>query len=461
MAKLDLKLVNGRLATTAGVHAVDIGIKAGRIAAIAEWGDLPGAQEVIDVANRVVMPGGIDTHVHGGDAGGKMGFDFGDTSRAAVLGGVTTIVDMPMQMPPTTDPASMQVKIDAIGPKAFVDFALWATCKPGGIVDLDVIEPLRDKGVVGFKLVMQASVEGIMPLHKDGALLEALPRITQAGLPTAIHAESQDMIAYLEEKLKKEGRSDPRAFLDCHPITTELEAIHRLLFIAEQTKSRVHIAHCSIAEGIDLVEEARNRGMDVSVETCPHYLVFDDSIFDKKGVLAKLSPALRDHDHVESLWQRLRDGKIDNVASDHVPYPLAMKEGTIWEAAAGIPGIQTMFPILVYEGIKKGRINLPQLVRVMSEGPAKVAGLYPRKGSALIGADADFAVFDLEQESTVEVDEQVGIEWTLYEGMSVVYPELVLLRGKRVVDGGKVVGGKGYGEFCTPVLADDTGGSFE
>ena len=385
-----------------------------------------------------------------------MGFDFADTSMAAALGGVTTTVDMPMQLPPTTDPETMEVKVDAIGPKAVVDFALWATCKPGSIIDLDVVEPLRDKGVVGFKLVMQASVEGIMPLHKDGALLDALPRITQAGLPTTVHAESQDMVVHLEEKLKQEGRADPRAFLDCHPIITELEAIHRLIFIAEQTKSRVHIAHCSIAEGIDLVEQARNRGLRVSVETCPHYLVLDESIFDTKGVLAKLSPALRDREHVELMWQRLRDGKIDNIASDHVPFPLSMKQGDIWEAAAGIPGIQTMFPILVYEGIKKGRISLPQLVRVMSEGPAKVAGLYPRKGSALIGADADFAVFDLERERTVELDEQVGLEWTLYEGMTVVYPDLVMVRGKTVVDAGKVVGARGYGQLCTPELADSS-----
>jgi allantoinase len=448
MSKLDLKLANGRLATSAGVHPIDIGVRGGKIAAIGEWGDLPDAEEVVDVANRVVMPGGIDTHVHAADPGA---FDFANTSMAAALGGVTTIVDMPMQFPLTTDPETLDVKLDAIAPKAIVDFALWATCKPEGT---DVIEPLRDKGVVGFKLVMQRSVEGIMPLHRDGELLEALPRITRAGLQTSIHAESQDMIAHLEEKLKREGRTDPRAFLDCHPIITELEAIHRVLFIAEQTESRMHLAHCSIAEGIDLVEQARNRGLSVSVETCPHYLVLDESIFDTKGVLAKLSPALRDRKQVERVWQRLRDGKIDNVASDHVPYSLVLKEGNIWEASAGIPGIQTMFPILVYEGIKKGRISLPQLVRVMSEGPARVVGLYPRKGSARIGADADFAVFDLERERTVELHEQVGVEWTLYEGMKVVYPELVLLRGKPVVDEGKVVGDRGYGQLCSPELDD-------
>jgi dihydroorotase-like cyclic amidohydrolase len=189
------------------------------------------------------------------------------------------------------------------------------------------------------------------------------------------------------------------------------------------------------------------------VETCPHYLTLDSSIFDRRGVFAKLSPALRDRGEVEALWQRLREGKIDNLASDHVPYPSVFKESDIWEAAAGIPGIQTMFPLILREGVKKGRITLPQLVRVMSEGPARVVGLYPKKGSASIGADADFAIFDLERERAVTVDDQIGVEWTLYEGMQAVYPERVMVRGRSVVLDGEVIGKRGDGEFCFPTAA--------
>jgi allantoinase len=446
MTAFELKLVNGRLATSADVHPVDIGIREGKIAAIGQWGSLPAAEEVIDAVDRVILPGGIDTHVHAGDPGG---FDFTTTSMAAALGGVTTTVDMPFQIPSTTNPETFDQKLAAIESKALVDFALWATCEPGG---LDVIDPLREKGVVGFKLVMQRSVEGIMPLHNDGEILELLPEIHRAGLQAAVHAESKEQILYLEEKLRRQGRSDPKAFLDCHPPISELEAIHRILFIAEQTGSRVHIAHCSLGEGIDLVDRARQEGRPVSVETCPHYLLLDESVFDEKGVLAKLSPALRDRRQGELLWQKMREGRIDNVASDHIPYPLAFKEQGIWQSMAGIPGIQTMFPILVSEGVNKGRIDLPQLVRVMSEGPARVAGLYPRKGSANIGADADFAIFDLSMERVVKLEEQVGLEWTLYEGMNAVYPDQVLVRGRLVVDESEVIGAKGYGEFCTPRL---------
>jgi dihydroorotase-like cyclic amidohydrolase len=207
-----------------------------------------------------------------------------------------------------------------------------------------------------------------------------------------------------------------------------------------------------------MVDEARRNGQQVTLETCPHYLMLDSSIFDTRGVFAKLSPALRDRSEVEALWQRLREGKIDNLASDHVPYPLAFKELGIWEAAAGSPGIQTMFPLILREAVKKRRITLPQLVRVMSEGPARVAGLYPKKGSATIGADADFAIFDLDREQSVTVEDQIGVEWTLYEGMQAVYPERVLLRGQSVVIDGKLSGKRGDGEFCVPV-ADSTNDS--
>lgn len=459
MGRLDTKLVNGTLATSAGVLDADIGIAAGKIVCIGMRGSLPEADQAVDVTGKVVLPGGIDTHTHSGDPGADQLFGaeatmewdgFADTTQAAALGGVTTVVDMPFQLPPTTDPASFDVKVSSIGPKAYVDFALWGTCNPG---DLSQILALKEKGVVGYKLVMQQSVAGLMPYHHDGALCEALEEIRKTGLTSTIHAESQDMIRTLEERLKARGRSDPRAFLDCHPPITELEAIHRALFIAKQLGARINIAHCSLSEGLDMVDRARKEGRNVTVESCPHYLVLDESVFDEKGTLAKLSPALRDRQNVERMWQKVREGKVDCMGSDHVAYPLVFKQGDIWQTMAGIPGVQTMIPLLVSEGVNRGRIDLPQLVKLTSEGPAKVCGLYPRKGSLQVGADGDLAVFDLEKEREVRLEEQYRVQWTLYEGKKAVYPDKVFVRGKRVVDGGRVVGQRGYGEFCSPAGA--------
>jgi allantoinase len=460
MRKLDAVIVNGMLATPQGVTEADIGISAGKIAAIGGRGTLPDANEAIDVAGKVVLPGGIDTHVHSGDPGAERMFGaamgaeamrewdgFGDTTQAAALGGVTTVVDMPFQLPATVDPEAFDVKLASIGPRAYVDFALWATCRAE---DVSSIVPLKGKGVVGYKLVMQQSVAEFMPYHHDGALCAALEEIRKTGLTSTIHAESQDIIHALEERLKAAGRSDPRAFLDCHPPLTELEAVNRALFLAKRLGARVNIAHCSLAEGVDMVERARREGANVTVESCPQYFILDESAFDEKGTLAKLSPALRDRANVEAMWQRLREGKVDCMGSDHVAYPLAFKQGDIWQSMAGIPGVQTMIPLLLGEGVKKGRIDLPQLVKATSEGPARVCGLYPRKGSVQIGADADLAVFDLNAECVVRLEDQYKIEWTLYEGKAAVYPDKVFVRGKKIVDGGRVVGERGYGRLCPP-----------
>ena len=443
MSKLDLKIVNGHLATSAGVFPVEIGIKEGKIASIGEWDGLPDADEIMEAKDKIVLPGGVDTHVHSTDPP----LDFDLVSQAGALGGVTTIVDMPFQRPLTTDPASFDIKLNSINPKAYVDFALWGTCTPENV---RTIVPLKEKGVVGYKLVMQDSVAGVMPYHDDGVMCEALEEVKKSGLFATIHAESQEIIRHLGRKLKEEGREDPRAFLDSHPLISELEAIHRIIFIAKYMGTRIHIAHCGIAEGIDLVTKARKEGQPVTVETCIHYLVLDNSVFDEKGVFAKISPPLRDRRHVDMMWERVRNGLVDNVSSDHVPYKLHFKEGNVWEASAGAGGIQTMFPLLITQGIHKNRIDLPQLVKVMSEGPAKVCGLYPKKGSTIIGADADFAIFDLKQEREVKVEDQVGLEWSLYEGMKVVYPDTVLVRGMPIVQGGEIVGDAGYGELCVP-----------
>lgn len=448
MKHFDVKIVNGRLATTAGVFDVDIGIADGIINSIGAWGDLPDAGEVIDAKGKVVLPGGIDTHCHGGDPGfEEMGVNFANASMAGALGGVTTIVDMPMQIPMTKDAESLEAKLQSISRKAHVDFALWATCDED---NAQSVLDLKESGIVGFKLVMQRSVEGFMPYHHDGVIYEALKNLTETDLVATIHAENQDIIIYLEEKLKAAGRKDPRAFLDTHPVITELEAIQRILLIAGQVGARINIAHCSIADGIDLVEGSKQAGQPVTVETCIHYLTTDNSIFDKRGAFAKLAPALRDQNNIERMWDKLREGKIDCVASDHVPYPYDFKDKDIWECAAGAGGIQTLFPLLVYEGITKKRIELPQLVKVMSEGPAKVCGLYPKKGCAMVGSDADFAIFDLRSEREVVVEEQIGLDWSLHEGRKVVYPDIVLLRGKKIVEKGEIVGEAGYGTFTTP-----------
>lgn len=440
--ELDLKIVNGRVVTPGGIHDWEIGVKDGKIAMIGERVPIR-SEQTIDASGKVVLPGGIDTHCHACDPGFPYGFD--NASRAAAMGGITTIVDMPVQLPITADVESLETKLAAIGPKAFVDFALWGTAFPG---NMSAIGSLAERGVCGFKFFMQESAGGLTPRTGDGALLEAFGEVAKTGLVAGVHAESQEIIGYLEDKLKGEGRNDPWAFIECHPVISELEAINRALFLARHAGVRLHIFHCSIASGLEMIRLARLAGQPVTVETCPHYLFLDESYLRTRGTYAKISPALRSREEVGLLWQALREGKVDNIASDHVPYNKSFKEGrNIWEAAAGAPGIQTMFPLMLAEGVNRGRITLPGLARLMSEGAAGYTGLYPRKGVVAVGADADFAIFDLSRETEIKLEDQPALDFTLYEGMKAVYAETTIVRGRVVYEGGRFPEGPGYGRF--------------
>jgi len=449
MEKLDLKIAGGRLAASAGVWDVDIGVRDGKVAAIGSWGTLPPADEELDAKGRVVLPGGIDTHCHAGDPGFEaFGIDFSLASRAAALGGVTTLIDMPVQIPLTADPDSFDAKVASIQPKAYVDFALWATCTAE---TLSSVPALQDKGAVGFKFYMHASVGGFTPHHDDGLIYEALQWVARTGLPAGMHCESQQIITHLEKRLEQQGRKDVAAFAEAHPVFAEVEAVNRALFMARERGARLHVVHCSTPEAVRLIEAARKAGQAVTVETCPQYLVLDSSIFGRMGNFAKVAPPIRDRATVEKMWELLAQGQIDNVSSDHVPFPPDFKEGkSSWEAAAGAPVIQTMFPVLLAEGVNAGRITLPRLVSVMSEGPAKAFGLYPKKGSAQIGADADFAIFRLDEEKTIRAQDLVGTAWTLFEGMRAVYPETTIVRGRVVVRKGQIVGRAGFGKLVFP-----------
>jgi len=441
--ELDLKIVNGQVVTSSGIYDWGIGIKGGKIAVLGDGNFLPEAKRTIDASGKVVLPGGVDTHCHSGDPGFPYGFD--NASKSAAIGGITTIIDMPIQIPLTTDVDTLNQKLNEISPKAFVDFALWGTAMPD---NLAAIGPLADNGICGFKFFMQGSVSGLTPRVDDGTLLEAFQEVVRTGLAVGVHAESQEIIAHLEGKLKSEGREDPWAFIECHPIISELETVNRALFLAAQVGVKLHIFHCSIASGIDLINQARAAGQPVSVETCPHYLFLDESYLKTRGNYAKISPALRSKEEVERLWQVLREGKIDNVASDHVAFTKEFKEGmSIWDAAAGAPGIQTMFPLMLAEGVNKGKITLPQLVKVMSEGATKYTGLYPRKGVIAVGADADFAIFDLKNETEIKIEDQLELDFTLYEGMKAVYADKTIVRGEIVYENGQFNVNPGYGQF--------------
>jgi allantoinase len=306
--------------------------------------------------------------------------------------------------PPSINRANLLHKQAIAREKALVDYALW-----GGLVDnnLGDLNDLNDEGVVGFKGFMSNSGVDFARIDDD-ILFEGLRQSIQLGNVIGVHAENEYVTQILAEQLRAQGRVDRAAWSESRPAAAELEALSRAIYWAGVTRGNLHIVHTTIADGIRAVDEARRRGVHVTVETCPHYLFFDQDDFERLGPVAKCAPPIRSRAQVEELWACVLDGMVDTIASDHSPCLWADKEAgmdDIWQAWGGISGIQSLLPVMLTEGVHRRGLALTDLVRMTSANPARIFGLYPTKGSLLPGADADFVVIDLEKEWGLSADD--------------------------------------------------------
>ena len=317
-------------------------------------------------------------------------------TRALAAGGATTFVDMPLNAsPPTVDGASFDLKLAAAHEAAVVDFALWGGLVPGPV---DRLDELADRGVVGFKAFMCPTGVDDFVMADDETLRAGMARAAQLGLPVAVHAEDPELTARLAAQAVAEGRVSLRDYLHSRPVVAELRAIGRALELAEETGCSLHVVHVSSAAGVRLVTEARAKGVDVTCETCPHYLALDEEDAVAIGMVAKCSPPIREREEVEALWRSVLHGDVDLIASDHSPSPPELKQGDdAFTAWGGIAGAQTMLRVLLTEGPPRG-LTLPDVARLTSAAPARRFRL-DGKGALEPGADADLAIVDLEVES--------------------------------------------------------------
>jgi len=394
--KLDTLIRGGSVVYEGCMQAVDIGIKRGVIAVIAPRIVQP-ARETIDAGGLFVMPGVVDAHVHLNEPGMGHWEGFATGSAALAAGGCTTYFDMPLNgLPPTVTVAAMRAKLTAAcAAGSRVDYALWGGLVPGNLDDLDA---LADEGVIGFKAFMSSpgdTGEGCFKEVDDVVLYEGMERIARRRKVLAVHAESEELVAALSDKVRGRGGNTWRDYLETQPIAAELDAVRRVLALAERTECPLHIVHISSPQAVDMIWEARMNGVDVTVETCPHYLLFTDEELGRLGSLGKCAPPFRGEKEREGLWERLAEGKIDFVASDHSPCPPEMKDapdGDYFAVWGGIAGAQSTLQLLIDEGYWKRGIPLPVLSRALSEAPAKRFGLLPRKGRIAVGADADLVL---------------------------------------------------------------------
>jgi len=435
--------------TEEGVREADVLIAGGIFDAIVEPGHGKAFDE-IEARGLHVFPGVVDAHAHVNEPGREEWEGWSAATRGAAAGGVTTLVDMPLNsLPPTVDAAAVYAKEARAARSAIVDYALW-----GGLVseDLAPLLDLKTTGVVGVKAFLCPSGVPEFPHLDAGTLTAALAAATVAGHLVAVHAEDEALVAKGTEQLHTMNRRDRAAWLESRPPAAERRAIERLGDAARETGARVHVVHASSSAAVTAVVRAREREASVTVETCPHYLVFTAEDVDRIGPVLKCAPPIRDESSRERLWQHVLAGEIDLVASDHSPCTADLKtrgDNDIWEAWGGVTGIQSLLPAMLTEGVHRRGLRLAALARLVSGAPARLLGLWPQKGAIRPGADADLALVAMDREWTLEAEQlQARSGLSPYVGRSFRGAVVrTLVRGVTVFDDGEFVEEKRYVRF--------------
>jgi len=443
----------GTVVTSDGPVRADLLIRGEEIVAImADAGEV-SADERIDASGLVVVPGGVDVHTHFREPDPILveGFDTG--TRGAIAGGITTAVEMPQAGPTSSNGEQIREKRQLVEERSYIDIALW-----GGITGQsnDEIQEMIDEGIVALKAFMPASSPGF-PKADDQRLLDTFRFLAESGtdIPFGLHCENESMLTANIARLQAEGRKDPLAHAESRPPLVEVEAIHRAIFFAELTGARLYVCHVAAADGLELVKQARARGVWVQAETCPQYLSLDHSDLIKHGPFARCAPAFRDRAEVERIWTYVADGTVDVVSSDHCGYTIESKMAgidDIWKAPLGCSGIQTMYPSLFDEMVNKRHLGLKRFVEVSATNPAKVFSLYPRKGVIQVGSDADLAFYDPNASWEVRGEDMLHRnKWTPFEGKTIGASVVrTMVRGVTVFDRSQanpVVGKPGDGKF--------------
>lgn len=408
-SELDFIVRGGTLVTPDGLQRADLAVQGERIVRIApEISDPAGA--VLEAEGRYVLPGIIDAHVHFNEPGRTEWEGIASGSAALAAGGGSTFFDMPLNSePPVIDAARLREKRALAEEKSCVDFALWGGLIPG---NLDQLASLRDAGVVGFKAFMSDSGIASFPRVNATVLREGMKRAAKLGLPVAVHAEDETLAAQFTAVEKEAGRHDAAAWLASRPVEVELEAIRVALELAGETGCSLHIVHVSSPEGVALVEEARDRRVDVTAETCPHYLLLNDREVAAIGALAKCAPPIRDEKRRKALWRDLRAGRIHTVGSDHSPAPAALKTADDFFALwGGISGVQHGAALLFSACAATLEQDLPRFSAVLARNVARRFRLGARKGLLAEHWDADFCVIEPGRLRTIEA----GDLWTRHQ----------------------------------------------
>jgi len=459
-SRFDLVIRNARVATAADTMVCDLGIRSGLIAALGQ--ELSAGHREIDADGRLVLPGGIDAHCHLDQPmsdGSVMADDFASGTLSAACGGTTTVIPFACQMKGQSLRAAVTDYHARAEGKALIDYAFHLIVSdPTASVLGQELPALIGEGYTSFKIYMTYDDLKL----NDRQILETLDVARREGATAMIHAENTDAIAWLTERLELAGRIAPKYHAVARPLLVEREATHRAISFAELVDVPILIVHVSGREAVEQIRWAQSRGLRIHAETCPQYLFLSAEDLDRPGhdgAMCICSPPPRDKANQEVIWAGLRNGTFDIVSSDHAPFRLHGPTGkkVAGEGASfskipnGIPGLETRMALLLSEGVLKGRITLQQFVALTATNAAKLYGLYPRKGSIAIGADADIVLWDTGTPRTISnAMLHHNVDYTPYEGIEVsAWPDTVISRGDIVVEQGRPVGQAGRGQFLS------------
>jgi allantoinase len=393
-----------RIATPDGMRSAAILVEGETIQAVLARDQVPAAAQFTDFGDAAVLPGLVDSHVHFNEPGRTEWEGFATGTRAAAAGGFTLVADMPLNcLPPTTSVDTLEAKRRSARESSLVDWVLW-----GGVVSDNEqhIEPLAVAGVPGFKcFLVDPGIEGFT-MVSESQLRAALPHVAETGLSLLVHAEVPGPIEAAVAQLSGADWRRYETYLRSRPDEAELAAVRMLLALCREFRFPLHIVHLATSRAVDMLRRAKAEGLPVTVETCPHYLFFSAEDIQDGATLCKCAPPIRDRQNRERLWQALREGVIDFVVTDHSPCPPQMKrreEGSFQTAWGGIASLSIALPVMWTEARRRG-FQLTDIARWMAEKPARLAGCSRRKGKIAAGYDADFVVFESENEFTVTAD---------------------------------------------------------
>lgn len=449
----DLIIKNGQVVSSERVYNADVCVKDGKIAAIVSPDTDVIASKVIDAKGKYVLPGAIDTHAHLNDPGYTWREDYEHGTAAAAVGGITTIIDMPLQNEPAlTNGKIFDDKVKSVSPNAYVDYCFW-----GGLVDynMDSLVELDKKGCVAFKSFIGPVSPDYVSLSM-GQVREALEILKTTDARAGFHCEDFSIIKWEEGRAKRKEENTWEDFLDSRPLIAELMATRNIIDLAKEVGAKVHICHVSHPAVAKIIQDAKLEGLDITGETCSHYLTFSKDDVVKNGSLFKCAPPLREVEAIDKMWEFVDNGTLSCVSSDHSPCNAEEKDEAahgIFGAWGGISGIQNVMQVTYSEGVAKRGYSPTILARTLSEGPAKAFDLYGKKGAIEVGFDADIVILDPEKEWEItpeslkyvnKISAFVGLKG---KGL----PVCTVLRGEVVAEENNVVGTKGFGQLVKKV----------